>query len=521
MWVASQLLLISCWACHAHLSTNGVHIVNASTGQRVRLKCVNWYGAHQEPLVPGGLEVTSADNIADLIALMGANCVRLPLSDQGVLNDPMIDPYFIMGRNASALQVLDTVVSSLTCRGLMVILNSHTTTPGWVGLEGAHEEVPQGLWHGGNISTTEWVRGLALVSARYSSNPLVIGIDIRNEIHDQGDTIITWGRSKDVDSDWLAAATIAEDGIAAVNPHMLIIVSGLCRAYDIRPLMDSPGPSAALERDKLVFSTHVYPFSWWWENIYWLWVMYVAIIVFIFSSLLLICVDTPPSFCCLEFNILIGSFLPFAVIWIAVACVKLLISRGVGCETLANESTYWIIAGVCLLLVSAASNIHLLLTEDDFMLPLVKGFLCWTRLLCVVVVIFSYVTGTYWMVLDDLRRWRLEARTVPVFVGEFGTVVGDNTVQWGYLNRVLHEFDLDFAYWAVNGRKWRNGVWETENYGLLNYNYSGLADKTFADTTQSAVVLARLAGCSISNKRNPSLDMMRATNSSIDSSSPT
>jgi len=242
MWEVGQLLLLlSCWACQAHLSTNGVHIVNGTTGERVRLKCVNWYGAHQEPLVPGGLEVTSADNIADLIVLSGANCVRLALCDEGILNDPMIEPYFIMGRNATAMQVLDTVVSSLTCRGLMVILNSHTTTGGWVGLEGAHEEAPQGLWHAMNTSTTEWVRGLSSLSARYSSNPLVVGMDLRNEIHDQNGIIITWGRSSDIDSDWLAAATIAEEGIAAVNPHMLIIVSGLCRAYDIRPLMENPG----------------------------------------------------------------------------------------------------------------------------------------------------------------------------------------------------------------------------------------------------------------------------------------
>lgn len=209
--------------------------------------------------------------------------------------------------------------------------------------------------------------------------------------------------------------------------------------------------------------------------------MYAAIVIFIFSSLLLICVDAGQPFCCLDVNAFIGSFVPFAVLWIAVACVKLSIARGIGCETIAAESTPWIIVGICLLLASAACLLSFAMTAVDIILPLVKGLLHWTRILCVVVIILSYVAETYWMVLDDLRRWRLEERSVPVFVGEFGTVVGDSTAQWGYLNQVLHDFELDFAYWAVNGRKWHNGVWETENYGLLTYNYSDLSNKNWFD----------------------------------------
>ena len=86
------------------------------------------------------------------------------------------------------------------------------------------------------------------------------------------------------------------------------------------------------------------------------------------------------------------------------------------------------------------------------------------------------------MVVDDLRRWQLAHRVVPVFVGEFGTVVGTDTLQWDYLLRVIREFDLDFAYWALNGRKWRHERWEAENYGLLTYNYSTLSDPVFTSS---------------------------------------
>ncbi len=43
----------------------------------------------------------------------------------------------------------------------------------------------QGLWNLPGYPTSDWIASLRNVSARYSSNPLVVGMDIRNEIHDQ------------------------------------------------------------------------------------------------------------------------------------------------------------------------------------------------------------------------------------------------------------------------------------------------------------------------------------------------
>ena len=473
-----SLLLLLSYGCRAYLVVKGEHILNESSGERLHMQCVNWYGAHQEPMIPGGLEVSSSDQIADLIVQTGANCVRIPLSDYVILQDPVIDPRFIMGRTATAMQVLDTVVMSLSSRHLMMILNSHTSIPGWVGFEGnGPEDQPQGLWYGYNISTLEWVRALTRISDRYRSNPWVVGIDLRNEIHDQDNTIITWGKSLDVDSDWLAASTLAERSIAAVNPNVLIIVSGLCRAYDLRPLMENPGPIAALHRSKLVYTTHVYTFSWWWSRVDWQVALYMAMALLI----LLMCTDgmcISTNTCCNGWA-LVGSFAPFSIIWIAVACTRASITRDIGCETLAVESNPWIVAGSLLLVVSVICLWIFALTNDEIACPLLYGLLCWVRLACVLVIAMSPITGSYWMVVDDLRRWRLDNRAIPIFVGEFGDVVGTNTLQWDYLLRVIRDFDLDFAYWALNGRKWRHGSWEPENYGLLNYNYSALSDKAF------------------------------------------
>merc|ERR1711874_779137 len=49
-----------------------------SDGKRVKLVCVNWYGAHMEDMVVNGLDRQPIQFIADKIAELGFNCVRLP-----------------------------------------------------------------------------------------------------------------------------------------------------------------------------------------------------------------------------------------------------------------------------------------------------------------------------------------------------------------------------------------------------------------------------------------------------------
>jgi hypothetical protein len=491
------VLLLCRTFIHAHLVTDGPRLLDASTHARVRLRCVNWYGAHQEPLVPGGLELTSATAIADLIANgVGANCVRIPLSDHTVLYNSAVEGRFVLpGAPVRALEVLDSVVSALTSRNLMVILNSHTSVPGWVG---SNEAQPQGLWHYGNLSTADWASALALVAGRYASNALVVGIDLRNEIHDQDGVTITWGESEDVQSDWLAAASMADSAIAAVNPNVLIIVSGLCRGYDLRAMVDRPGPAAALQRGRLVYSTHVYVFSWWWRYVETTLVLevtagcLVCIVVLITLVLMHWWDELPVATTLLGKSqrtpaydqlvaVPVASFLPFACGWLWIALEKASLARTVGCATVAAEAEPWMIAGAVLLGLSALALGWVVCMDGcSFWLD---GLLCalgWACLMCVAVIVLCCVADTYWMVCNELGRWRLDARAVPVWVGEFGTVMGDASKPWGLLVRFLQEHDLDFAYWALNGRMWRDGGWVNEGFGLLDETYSAVRDPAFA-----------------------------------------
>ena len=71
------------------LSTRGKHIIDKS-GKIVKLRCVNWYGAHMERYVVNGLDELHIDTIARNISDFGFNCVRLPYSLEQFYTNPVV-----------------------------------------------------------------------------------------------------------------------------------------------------------------------------------------------------------------------------------------------------------------------------------------------------------------------------------------------------------------------------------------------------------------------------------------------
>jgi len=69
------------------LSTSSRYIVD-STGHRVKLACVNWYGAEEKDFIVGGLQYQTISYISASIASYGFNCVRLPFSLQLFVENP-------------------------------------------------------------------------------------------------------------------------------------------------------------------------------------------------------------------------------------------------------------------------------------------------------------------------------------------------------------------------------------------------------------------------------------------------
>ena len=455
----------------AWLYSAGGEIRSATTYLPVRLRCINWYGAHMESFVAVGLDKRSCGAMADSIVSIGANCVRIPLSVELVIQNPTPNASAIAGIDRSqcnvstALDVLDCQVRALTERGLMVVLNNHVSFAGWVG---ANERVPQGLWHTSMYSTTAWVISLWALASRYRGNPLVVGIDIRNEIHDQDGVVITWGRSNDTDSDWKAATLLADAAIREANPDVLVIVSGLCRSYDLRAMQDLVN-----YRSKYVFTTHTYTWSWWFTRVNWVAVLWLSL-VFVAGNLAVVLWIRKQYVICSYIDVrmyrhswayvLAGAVL-LPVYVVVVSLVWIIEANVNGCSSIAEDAVPTLNLGIFGLFTVVVAWCVLVTHENVLCWSrLVRCFCLWNACLGVVQVCFSLFYQTYWAVQWELRRW--ESKDIPVWVGEFGTVVGDTSVAWGWLMTYIR--DMHYSYWPLNGCSQSEALMNvSDGYGIL------------------------------------------------------
>eukprot|EP00411_Alexandrium_monilatum_P083199 CAMPEP_0175726924 /NCGR_PEP_ID=MMETSP0097-20121207/48516_1 /TAXON_ID=311494 /ORGANISM="Alexandrium monilatum, Strain CCMP3105" /LENGTH=514 /DNA_ID=CAMNT_0017034725 /DNA_START=83 /DNA_END=1624 /DNA_ORIENTATION=- len=120
------------------------------------------------------------------------------------------------------LQVFDATVYALTAAGVMVILNNHVSSTGWC----CTLTDGEGLWYTSVYSQDAWLRGVRVMAARYSHDPLVVGFDLRNEIRPSVLGNPVWGSGENT-TDWSMAAVKAAQEVLQVNHNMLIIISGL------------------------------------------------------------------------------------------------------------------------------------------------------------------------------------------------------------------------------------------------------------------------------------------------------
>ena len=116
-----------------------------------------------------------------------------------------------------------------------------------------------GLWFNRKYTATQWQNAIVSLSARYASNPLVIGNDLRNEIRSdiKNGLIPEWGTGSE--TDWAKAATECGNEVLKVAPDQLVIIEGMRSANNLRPIRDH-----WIELNvpnKLVYSYHMYSFQ--------------------------------------------------------------------------------------------------------------------------------------------------------------------------------------------------------------------------------------------------------------------
>ena len=486
-----QLIISALLALQSHqtisaspLVTDGQWILNGTDRQRVRLKCANWYGAHQELHVVGGLELRSVSQLADLFQESGANCVRHPYSVEMVKYNPQVNPLAIAGilptdnckSTLLALDVMDCVVSHLQSRGILLIFNNHNSRGSWVGAGAVNNE--QGLWNAPGYSTEDWIQGMEAITRRYK----IAGMDLRNEIHDQGGVRITWGETDDVDTDWLAASTAAYERLYQVDPDILAIVGGTCWNTDIRAMMRKVGPVRAYQNRKLVYTVHVYTFSFWWSDQ----AVLTEVITPLSIRLFLLCLLASMIICVYnahvqyEYKLLtegewggvwafVTTSIVFSAGWLAVAIFYYNTATKAGCSSFAEDAVWLII--LASVATALALGLGVCFRCELQWLPVSAFGLLWLGLFFLGVFVLGTYLSSNAAYTNSLDSWSLDKRPVPVWVGEFGTG-NHNEPIFKLIWDLMQTYDLDFAYWAFNGRKWWQGGWESEGFGLMDDRYS-------------------------------------------------
>jgi aryl-phospho-beta-D-glucosidase BglC (GH1 family) len=259
------------------LRVEGRYVVDANY-QRVKLKSVNWYGAHLERQVVGGLEHQPLDKLVSLITEWGFNSVRLTFSNLMIHDQRPVPAQYLTAnpelQGMTPLQVFDRTVEALSRAGILVILNNHTTFSEWccgfdynglwyhTGSSFAYNQTPE-MWQ------DDW---LAMVQ-RYRDNPWVVGADLRNEVRTMrfNDTHLpespNWGQRNH--NDWQLASRTLGDRITRVHPGMLVIVEGINwwgaipilgsgERPHLKPVRDLPVHLRLA--DRLVYAAHNYAF---------------------------------------------------------------------------------------------------------------------------------------------------------------------------------------------------------------------------------------------------------------------
>jgi len=93
------VILLTCYVvCEGSIEAIGAFLVDRSSGKRVHLRCVNWYGAHSELYVLHGLELQSIGFLVDKLVESKANCVRIPVSNDFSNVNPIVPQHSILGK---------------------------------------------------------------------------------------------------------------------------------------------------------------------------------------------------------------------------------------------------------------------------------------------------------------------------------------------------------------------------------------------------------------------------------------
>ncbi|XP_030530356.2 glycosyl hydrolase 5 family protein-like [Rhodamnia argentea] len=246
------------------LSTDGRWIVDATTGRRAKLACVNW-AAHLEPMLAEGLDKKPMGDIVAEIRRLRFNCVRLTwatymFTRPSLGERPVGETLDTLGlakakggvaRNnplvlsMTHVEAYAAVVDELGKQGVMVVLDNHVSKPMWC----CPYDDGNGFFGDEYFDPQEWLRGLVAVAEHFHGKGQVVGPSPRNELRG----------SRQNEHDRYPYIRIGATKVHQANPNVLVIVSGLTWASDLSFLKKRPmGPDL---NHKPVYEAHWYSFG--------------------------------------------------------------------------------------------------------------------------------------------------------------------------------------------------------------------------------------------------------------------
>ncbi|CAI5466529.1 unnamed protein product [Closterium sp. Yama58-4] len=244
-------------------SVNKNQFVDAH-GRVVRFSGLMWSGFESDVAVVQGLWVRSYQSHLDQMRKLGFNAIRLPFAGDAL--EPTCYPKSIdYGKNPdlqglNSLQVMDKIIAAAGQRGMKVILDYHQ-----------HHlllNLPtEGLWWDPTTPPRKWLQRWIMLAKRYRGNPTVIGADLLNEPHFNGNTAPFpspyWdveGKYENPPLNFRTATKIVAAAIQRVNPDWIIFLEGMHNDYwwggNCRVLMKAPLKLNV--PNKLAYTAHEY-----------------------------------------------------------------------------------------------------------------------------------------------------------------------------------------------------------------------------------------------------------------------
>ena len=233
-------------------------------GKEFNLHGVSWFGFEDKGFLAHGLWTRPASEIVSQIKDLGFNAVRLPFCPP-ILKNPPVDSVDydknpgLTGK--SGLEIMDMVINELDKQGVYILLDLHN-------FDCTNNLHP--LWYTDSYPESQWLSDWSYVVNRYKNIDRVVGVDLKNEPHDEKGVYAQWGTG-DTKKDWKLAAEMAGSKLLAINPKLLIFVQGIgdlqtqCSdkyghfwGGNFEPVNCFPIDNSKIPANKMVYTPHVY-----------------------------------------------------------------------------------------------------------------------------------------------------------------------------------------------------------------------------------------------------------------------